>query len=439
MKRRDFIRNGVLSIGAVSLGAGIVNANNKNDSRQEPQPSQSRLHSIGTVAEPTRSLPIVAEADVVVVGGGPAGVAAAISAARGGASVILLERYGFLGGLWTGGEVLPVLNTHGADANGEFVTAIKGVMHDITSRLFDIGMAINPKAPVVDPEATKYVLAEMLNELNVRVVYHSWASNVIVTANRIEHVVLETKSGRIAISGKYFIDCTGDGDIFCWAGEPFTERRHHIGAMWRVGHAENSKAGGPTPISGVRIMHTGGEYNQDGLDVFNLSDLQYRLRKYMWDETQKARQAEGCSDLFLLDTPSQIGVRCTRVLSSRHIVTMDETMSRTAYHDVIGMSGGSIGFTHNGQKYKARQRPIWQIPYRALLPQLSHNLLVAGRCFGFDEPLTYDAREIGTCFVTGQAAGTAAALALNSRCAVSEVDVATLQKQLRDQQVLLNC
>lgn len=118
---------------------------------------------------------------------------------------------------------------------------------------------------------------------------------------------------------------------------------------------------------------------------------------------------------------------------------MDETMSRTAYHDVIGMSGGSIGFTHNGQKYKARQRPIWQIPYRALLPQLSHNLLVAGRCFGFDEPLTYDAREIGTCFVTGQAAGTAAALALNSRCAVSEVDVATLQKQLRDQQVLLNC
>ena len=191
---------------------------------------------------------------------------------------------------------------------------------------------------------------EMLNELNVRVVYHSWASNVIVTANRIEHVALETKSGRIAISGKYFIDCTGDGDIFCWAGEPFTERRHHIGAMWRVGHAENSKAGGPTPISGVRIMHTGGEYNQDGLDVFNLSDLQYRLRKYMWDETQKARQAEGCSDLFLLDTPSQIGVRCTRVLSSRHIVTMDETMSRTAYHDVIGMSGGSIGFTHNGQK-----------------------------------------------------------------------------------------
>jgi hypothetical protein len=438
MKRRDFLRNSALTAGALALGLKSSQAKVSEAPQQpDPQNAQSRLGSIGSVSEPARELPVVAETDVVIVGGGPAGVSAAIAAARSGASVMLLERYSYLGGLWTGGGVLPVLNTWGADASGQAQEAIRGTMTDVTSRLFSLSMAIHPKAPLTDPEATKYILAEVLDELGVRVVYHALATNAILSGDRIDAVILETKSGRIAVKGRFFIDCSGDGDLFAWVGEPHTERLHHIGAMWRVGNAANLTRGDETPIAGVRLLHTGGEKNQDGLDVFNLSRLQLNMRRYMWQQTQELRSEPGCDDLFLLDTPSQLGVRCTRVLSARHIVTMDESMHFTAYPDVIGRSGGSIPFTYGERRYRMEERPVWQIPYRALLPQKTLNLLVAGRCFGFDEPLTYDAREIGTCFVTGHAAGVAAGLAVANRCAADEVDVSSLQTQLRQQGAIL--
>ena len=419
---------GILATGAENAQAG----KSPKSIRQK-----TRLRTESYVTEPAKEIPVIASADIVIVGGGPAGVAAAISASRGGASVLLLERFTYLGGLWTGGEVLPVLNTHGINAQGERKAAVKGVMADITQRLFDMGMAIHLEAPRTDPEATKYILAEMIKENGVQVIYHSLAAQVITSGDRIEAVIMECKSGRVAVKGKFFIDCSGDGDIFCWAGEKFIERKHHIGVMWRIGNAENCKKGGPTPIKGVRLMHTDGERNQDGLDVLNLSRLQYNMRKYMWNTTEEIRKTEGCENVFMLDSPSQLGVRCTRVLESQHILTMEESVSYTSFKDVIGMSGGSASVTHKGKTYKGNKRPIWQIPYRSILPKKNYNLLVGGRCFGYDEELTYDAREIGTCFVTGQAAGTAAAIAIQKRCSAQDVDIAVLQDKLRQQGCLL--
>ena len=433
MKRRDFLKKSLLGIGL----ATITTSNAQPSPKEKKVRIKTRLSTFDHVSEPSREIPVVAQADIVVIGGGPAGVASALSAAKSGASVILVERYTYLGGLWTGGEVLPVLNTMGVDAAGQRTAAIKGVMTDITQRLFNMGMAIHPQNPRTDPEATKYVLAEMLHDQGVQVIYHSWASQVVKEGDRIDSIVIECKSGRLAIRGKFFIDCSGDGDVFCWAGEDFEERKHHIGVMWRIGNASHSKMGGPTPIKGVRLMHTDGEMNQDGLDVFNLSRLQYNMRKYMWEQTEKARQQEGCEDLFMLDSPSQLGVRCTRVLKSHHRVTMDDSMHFTKYDDIIGMSGGSASFVYQGKKYRGTERTVWQIPYRSLLPHKTPNLLVAGRCFDFDEALTYDAREIGTCFVTGQAAGTAAGLAVSRRTSAQDVEVPVLQQELKKQGVLL--
>ena len=139
----------------LGIGLAAITTSNAQPSPKEKKVRiKTRLSTFDHVSEPSREIPVVAQADIVVIGGGPAGVASALSAAKSGASVILVERYTYLGGLWTGGEVLPVLNTMGVDAAGQRTAAIKGVMTDITQRLFNMGMAIHPQNPRTDPEAT---------------------------------------------------------------------------------------------------------------------------------------------------------------------------------------------------------------------------------------------------------------------------------------------
>lgn len=437
MDRRRFLKTSLIGAGASGI-LGIPGVNAATSVEQPLKEGEYRVPAEDWVKEPARKVPVIASADVVVLGGGPAGVAAAISAARNGSSVILLERYAYLGGLWTGGLVLPMLNTYGMDQTRERVKVIYGISHEIYERLLDIDMVVNPKAPCVDPEACKYVMEQMCVEAGVKLIYHSWAGDLMMSGDRIDTVLLETKSGRVAVRGKMFVDASGDGDLMAWAGEDHFEMRHHIGAMYRIGGVpKDMKAGTRTPIRGVRNMHLHGENEQDGLDVLNLSRLQTNLRKTMWDKTQKLRQREGGEGIYLLETPPQIGVRATRVLNAVRNVTLEESMHYTTYKDCIGMSGGSAAIKYNGQTIKGKERPLWQIPYSSIVPKKCPNLLVAGRCFGFDEGLVYDAREIGTCLVTGQAAGTAVSLALNTRTSVQDVDVPALQKLLLKQDVKL--
>lgn len=437
MDRRNFLKSSILGVGATSLmSIPGLKAIASNDSKIVE--SSSRLDALDWVNEPPRRTPVIANADVVVLGGGPAGVAAAVSAARGGASVILLERYTFLGGLWTGGLVLPCLNTHGCADTKEWTKVIFGFCQDIYDRLFAMDMVVNPLAPTVDPEACKYVLEQMCLETGVQIIYHSWAGGAIMSGDRIDSILLETKSGRVAIKGKMFVDASGDGDLFAWAGQDHYEIKHHIGAMYRIGGVpEDMPAGTRTPISGVRNMHIHGFDNQDGLDVLNLSRIQTDLRKMMWERTQKLREREGGDGIYLLEVPPQIGVRATRVLNAVANVTLEDSMHYRKYDDSIGMSGGSTPIMYKGQQIKTKDRPTWQIPYSALIPKVCPNLIVGGRCFGYDSGLVYDAREIGTCLVTGQAAGTAAALALNSRRSVQEVDIPKLRTALLEQRAKL--
>ena len=435
MDRRDFLKTSAV-LTAAGLAAGAPGANAKSEEKQDPRIT-SRLKAKCWVKEPARKIPLVAEADVVIIGGGPAGVAAAVSAARQGASVLLLERYAYLGGLWLGGLVLPVLSTRGLNQNGLREKVIGGFCSDVWTRMDAMGMIINPDNPTPDPEAGKYMLDLFMEEHRVKVLYHVLACEVVKSGDRIDSVVLETKSGRVAVRGKVYVDCSGDGDVFAHAGEDYREMKYHIGAMWRVGNAKGLKKGTRTPIEGVRVFHTRGEEAQDGLDMFNLSRLQIAMRKEMWEKTQAAKELPGGENIFLLETPPQLGVRVTRVLSSLHDVTLEDSMNYVSYDDCIGMSGGSDTIMYQGRKIRPSKRPTWQIPYRALVPRRTPNLLVAGRCFGFDDGLAWDAREVGTCFVTGQAAGTAAGIAADSACAVADVDIARLRKSLVEQNVML--
>lgn len=431
MDRRQFIKSSILGAGALTIGAKQP-ADAKSVTAYTPLKAQSYI------TEPAKQIPVVDSADVVIVGGGPAGFAASIAAARQGVSVLVLERQYFLGGLFTGCGVTPIIDMYSPIKDGK-IQAIKGISEELCNRLNAVHMMnweyVRPKA---DPEAAKYLMEEMLGESGVRLLYGVQAAEIVTSGNSINAIIIEGKSGRVAIKTKFVIDCSGDGDILQFAKEDFNVYKDDIGAMWRIGNANNCKRGTPTPVKGVLTRHTVGEKAQDGLDMYNLTRIQLKLRKQMWDDAQELSKQPNCNDLFLLDTPSVVGVRITRVLNSVKNVTVEGAIKGQSYKDVIGFTGSDSNISFNGTVYKAPERKIWQIPYSALTPKRMNNLLVAGRCFGFERGLTYDSREVGTCFMTGQAAGTAAGLAVQARCSCRDVNISKLQTALRKQNVKLD-
>jgi hypothetical protein len=188
--------------------------------------------------------------------------------------------------------------------------------------------------------------------------------------------------------------------------------------------------GDPTPVSGVNWVNMWGKENQNALDVMNLSQLQMEYRREIWESVQKIRQTPGHEELFLLDTASQLGVRMSRILEGEYKLTLDDTMTFKSFNDVIGISGAWTSVLYKGKKVPKAERPIWQIPYRSLLPKKTDNLLVAGRCFSFERELVEDARIIGTCLVTGHGAGAAAGLAVREREKPRSIDTEMLKKEL---------
>jgi len=435
MNRRDFLRKSAAGAGAFAVTTSLPLTE-----AQAGEKVKTPLEASGWVNEPARKIAVVDVADVVVVGGGPAGFAAAVAAARLGLDALLIERQYFLGGLFTGCGVTPVINMYSPLQNNGKEQAVKGLAQELIDRVEDVGMVSYERdiVPKVDPEAAKYFMEEMCEEARVRILYGVQVAQVVMSGDRIDSVIVEGKSGRVAIKSKFVVDCSGDGDILDWTGEDFNIYKEDIGAMWRIGNADASPRGTFTAVKGVYTRHMVGERQQDGLDMYNLSRIQLKLRKQMWDDAMDLRTNPGCQDLFLLDTPSVVGVRITRVLNSVCNVKALDAVGGKVYDDVIGYAGAESTVTIDKVKYPIRTRPIWQVPYTSLVPKTVKNLLVGGRCFGFERPLTYDSREVGTCFMTGQAAGTAAALAVLERTSNRELDIRLLQKTLREADVKLD-
>ncbi len=443
MRRRDFVSKLIISGGAISLGVGCRRKIEPVLSPEEKPVVPLKSETVKTIREPERQLPVLAETDVLVIGGGPAGTAAAIAASRTGAETYLVERYNHLGGLWTGGLVLPLLSTHAVDKQKRNRQVIFGIGGEMSKRLADLGMSINEENPTVDPEAAKYVLEEMIRESGVKMLYHTWGANVIMDGNEIKGVIVESKSGRMAILARVVIDCTGDGDIFNLAGDNFDVMSYAIGLVHRLGNVDRidtKKAGyvkmdvgQPTPLPGVNWVNMWGKENQNALDVKNLSQLQMDYRREIWESVQRIRKTPGHEELFLLDTASQLGVRMSRILEGEYKLTLDDTMTFRSFKDVIGISGAWTSILYKGKKVPKNERPLWQIPYRSLLPGKTDNLLVAGRCFCFEKELVEDTRIIGTCLITGHGAGVAAGLAVKDNTRVRNIDIKRLKETLKQQ------
>ena len=441
----------------------------------------------GTIVEEAGSIPIYRETDVLVVGGGPAGTAAALAAARNGAGTILLERFGYLGGLATGGLVLCIMPM----SDGTNEQQIAGICQEIIDRLDEVGAAVHPRkedlgssdrkltdywrrypftviggrvvlSTQVDPEILKCVLNDMMEEAGVELLLHSLGCRAIVDGNRIKGVFFESKSGRQAILAKTVIDTTGDGDIYASAGAAFggipksdqraaklsftfrfsnidSNRFHEFRETEKIKYAELMKAcaekGGFThaiQCTPDDVMWFNNQLSDlDGLDVTDLTRVEVTGRKRMRISYNFFKKyVPGFENCYLMDTATQTGVRCTRRLTGKYMVTMEDIASGVVHGDTILEAPSFLA--------PVTEKPHIHVPYRCLVPEKLDNLLAAGRCVSADEMAINILSPIQFCIGTGQAAGTAAAMAVKEGIPPRKVLYGKLQERLVSQGVLLN-
>ena len=442
-----------------------------------------------TIQEAAREIKVFSETEVVVVGGGPSGVAAAVAAARSGAKTTLVERYGHLGGMSTGGLVIliPFLS------DGTASRQIAGLCQEIIDRLDAMGAAVHPKdeevgstdpgilnywrrrgtgsfisggavryGALVDPEILKCVLNDMVEEAGIKLLLHSWGSRAIAKDEKVQGMIFESKSGRQAILSQITIDTTGDGDMFASAGAEFdgtidrSVRSSNLALVFRIANVDadryaefrdkektkhdelmkelTSKGGFNTYWRSAHediLWCNNWIPNLNALSVEDLTWVEVNARKSMLTSHKFLKKnVPGFENSFIIDTASQIGTRGSRRLVGEHVVTWQDVLSGVVHDDSIAV------LPHLGQTV-SKGFPHVYIPYRALLPRRIDNLLVAGRCFSSDIAANNALNWIQQCIPTGQAAGTAAALAIKNGTTARGVDQSALQTSLLKQGVLL--
>jgi len=432
------------------------------------------------IDEPARSIPVHGDYEVVVLGGGPAGIAAAASAAAHGRKTILIERYGFLGGAGTAAGVTNFCGLF-ANVHGEIRRVVHGVADDLLTRIDQLGGLNAPhmvlgktRALAYDTTAYKSAADDLLISRGVDLLFHALGAGVVAEAGALTALIVETKSGRRAIRGRVFIDCSGDGDLAAWSGAPFElgddgGNLLYPTMMFRVNGVDPALAGEAwTTIPelmreaerrGTRFARQGvvvrpqrnpvewrvnatqvASRNGRALDGTDADELSY-------GEIEGRRQAQafidflradvpGFAHAYIVDTPPQLGIRETRRIVGAYQLSGEDVLRCASFDDTIGVNGWPLE-KHVAGNVEWSWPPIPQsrgfnhLPYRMLLPQGLRNLLVAGRCASMTQAGHSAARVSGGCFVMGEAAGAAAHLALARNTAVAEVDVAALQRLLQ--------
>lgn len=437
-----------------------------------------------TVAEPARQTPLRGEFDVAVLGGGPAGMAAAIAAAQAGARTLLIESYGFLGGMGTAAGVTNFCGLH-ANIHGEIRQVVHGIADDILARIRALGGLSEPHllfggkaaAQAYDNAAFKIAADQAVVASGAQLLFHARAAGVVMKGdNEIDAVLIESKSGRMAVRASVFVDCSGDGDLACFAGAPFEKgedgsQMMYPSTMFRINGVDPAKAGDAynhfgrwmeqaekdgyrfarkmpiirpqkNPIewrANVTQLSNGDGSPVDGTDVWQMSAAELQGRRQIAEFIGFLRAyAPGFENAYILEIAPQVGIRETRRVHGEYRLTESDVLECVSFADTIGVNGwmveehcaGSVQFRFpdipNCRGYN-------HLPYRMLLPLEVDNLLVAGRCASMTHGGQSAARVSGGCFVMGQAAGAAAAMAACQGLAPRRLDVAQLQRHLAAQ------
>jgi len=450
------------------------------------------LSSLNAITEPARTLPVYGEFDVVVIGGGPAGLAASVSAARRGARTLLVERYGFLGGMGTAGGVTNFAGLYGR-RNGEMQQLVHGVVDDLLERIAALGGLNQPQDGMLgrirvrsyDVSAYKCAADQLLLSAGVQLLFHAWAAAVVMDGSSIAALVVETKSGRQAIRAQRFIDCSGDADVAHFAGVPFELGDGHGSAlfpttMFRVGHVDAPRAlAAVGEFSAINTLMEESESRAPGRYKFprkgailrpNKNPAEWRANVTQirnaaglaMDATDARQLSEGelegrrqISEYFrflknevpgfeqsaIVDIAPQVGIRETRRVLGDYALTGEDILSSARFDDVIGINAWPMEMHVDGAISwgfpRDEQRAYNDLPWRMLTNSAVSNLLVAGRCASMTHEGQSAARASGGCFVMGQAAGTAAAMLATGQ-AFPDIDIALLQQQLLQDGVFLD-
>ncbi len=417
-----------------------------------------------------RDLEVRHEVDVLVVGGGPAGVAAAVSAARQGAKVFLAEATACLGGLGTSGMVPAFMQfTDGVN----FLAG--GIGEEILNKMWEYGGKIEGSEYSIKVEALKRVYDDIVTEAGVDFTLHTQMVAVDAEDGLVNYVVFAAKSGMFAVKAKIYIDGTGDGDLCAWAGAEyekgdengemmagtlcslwanidwdrvvrpdnrrleeaikdkiFTYEDRHLSGIWRTGKT----------LGGGNIGHT---YDVDGTDERSLTKSLIWGRKSMTELERYYREyLDGYEEMELAATGAILGIRESRRILGDYVMVLDDFINRASFDDEIGRYAYPIdihpsdtsveGFKKFEKEYynlRYKDGESYGIPYRALTPRGLQNVLVAGRCVSCDRYMQSSIRVMPGCYITGQAAGVAAAMAAEKNTDTRGIDIKELQSRLK--------